>query len=143
MVTLRSNLPWVLVLLLALAMAVTFAPWLRTGDARRSSHQTVRSAARLELVEGAPADLVRTSWPFVPLVACLGALALLLDRPTLGAALALVVGLALVALAIVVARAPDHADWGATGGLVVGPAVVVTSILLVSIVRPGGDRERS
>ena len=36
-------------------VAVTFAPWLRSGEARRDSHELVRTADRLGIFEGAVA----------------------------------------------------------------------------------------
>lgn len=129
-------LPWILGALLAVAVASTFGPWIRTGAARRSSYEAVRSAARLDVVEGSGADLVRVLWPFVPFVACLALLALVLDLVRTGAALSAVVGLAVVTFAVLVSRVPDLADWGVTAGLVSGAALLAGSLLVLTLPRP-------
>jgi hypothetical protein len=135
-------LPWVIVALLTAGVASTFAPWVRTGAARRTSYEAVRSAARLDLVEGTGAELFRVLWPFVPLVACLAILAIVLERPRLGALLGGFVGLALVTFAVLVSRVPDLGDWGVTAGLLLGGSVVATSIPLLTV-RPGAPHDHA
>lgn len=115
--------------LLATSVAVTFAPWLRTGAARRSSHEVVRAADRLEVLAPGPQAVVSVAWAFLPLVACLAALALVLDRPRLAAALAALVGSAVVALALVIKNAPRSADWGVSAGLASGAALVIAAAI--------------
>lgn len=129
-------LPWVLAALLTASVASTFGPWVRTGAAQRTSYEAVRSAARLDLVEGTGAELARVLWPFVPFLACLAVLAIVLERPRLGAVLGGFVGLALVTFAVLVSRVPDLADWGVTAGLLLGGSVLATSTLLLTV-RPG------
>lgn len=119
--------PVVVLVLLATSVATTFAPWLRTGAARRTSHQVVRAADRLDVLAPGPQAAVSVAWAFLPLVACLAALALVLDRPRLGASLAAAVGLVEVALALVVTNAPRSADWGVTAGLAAGVALVIAA----------------
>lgn len=145
MTALRTVLPWLLAALLVAGVASTFAPWFRSGDSRRTSYETVTSATRLDLVEGPAADVTRATWPFVPFVASLAVLALLLEKPRVAAVLSSAVGIALFALALVVHRARDHAAWGATAAFVLGPALVAVSTLLLTTVTasPGGERART
>ncbi len=120
--------PGALVVLAVAAVAVTFAPWLRTGAARRTSHQVVQAADRLEVLEPGAQAAVSVGWAFLPLVAALAVLAVLLDRPRLGAALAALVGLAVISLAVIINNAPRSADWGAPAGLAIGSALVAAAL---------------
>ncbi len=130
-----SVAPWAVAALTVAAVAVTFAPWLRTGAARRTSHEVVRAADRLQVLDPGPQAAVSVAWSFLPLVACLAALAVVLGRPRLGAGLAAFVGVLEVALAIVIKNAPRSADWGATAGLAIGSALVVAAAATVCTTR--------
>lgn len=112
----------------ALAVAVTFAPWLRTGSARRTSYEVALAADRLQVLAPGPQAAVSVAWAFLPLVAALASLAVMLDRRRLAAGLAAVVGLLEVALAALINNAPRSADWGAQAGLATGSTLVVVAL---------------
>lgn len=105
---------------LVAAIAVTFAPWLRSGEARRDSHELVRTAERLGVFDGVAATAVRVSWAFLPFVAALGILALVRGWRRTGCAAAVTVGVVLVLVGFGLQAAGDLADWGATAAIVVG-----------------------
>ena len=125
----RRSAPWALSVMAAVAVAVTFAPWLRTGAARRTSYQVVRAADRLQVLPPGPQAVITVAWAFLPLVAVLAAVAALWGRRRIGAALALLVGAGQVGLAVAVKFAPRAADWGTTAGLVAGSALVVVALV--------------
>lgn len=131
-----------LVVLLALVVASTFAPWLRTGSAERTSYEAARSAVNLDLVDGVVARLARTVWPFVPLLAALAALALVAGLPRLAAAGAVVVAVLVGAFALVVAASPRHRAWGCPLGLGLSVALVPTAALAARPTRTGASRDR-
>lgn len=122
--------PWALTASTVVAVAVTFAPWLRTGSATRTSYEVVRSAERLEVMAARPQLVVSVVWAFLPMVSALSILASTLDRRYLAAGSAAVVGLAVAVLAAVVARAPRSADWGTQAGLASGSALVVVALAI-------------
>ncbi|CAN5743463.1 hypothetical protein BH10ACT1_BH10ACT1_20750 [soil metagenome] len=125
----------VLVAALVIAVGATFAPWLRTGSATRTSYEVVQAAVRLEVLSDGPQALVSVMWAFVPLVGALGLLATVLGRTQLAVAAALVVGVAVTAFAGLVKSAPRSADWGATAGLASGPTLVVAALATSWITR--------
>ena len=123
------------VALLALAVAVTFGPWLRTGTAHRTSYQVVQSADRLEVLGGGPEVWLRAAWSFLPFVAVVAVLAVLTQRRRVAAALAVVVGLVEAIFGGLVTRSPRSADWGASGGLAFGSVLVVVALATAWITR--------
>lgn len=110
------------------AVAVTFAPWLRTGTATRTSHEVVRAADRLAVLSSGSQAVVSVAWSFLPLVAALAVLALVLDRSLLAACLAATVGLVEVLLALAINDAPRSAEWGTPAGLALGSALVAVAV---------------
>jgi len=126
--TAAAVLRWTLVAVAAGAVAVTFAPWLRTGTATRTSYEVVRAADRLGVLSPGSQAVVSVAWSFLPLVAALAVLALVCDRVRLAAGLAATVGLVEVFLASAINNAPRSADWGAPAGLVLGSALVVVAL---------------
>lgn len=110
---------------LVVAVAVTFVPWLRSGEARRDSHQLVRAAERLDVFEGGAAVAVRVGWAVLPLVAALGVLALVRGWRRTGLAAGVAVGVTLLVVGFGLTRAGELADWGATAAMVVGGVLAV------------------
>lgn len=110
------------------AVAVTFAPWLHTGAAHRTSYQMVRAADRLEVLSAGPQTAVSVAWAFLPFVAALAVVAVLVERRRIAAALAVLVGVTETFLALAVKIAPRSADWGTTAGLVLGSVLVVVAL---------------
>lgn len=117
------------VVVLAAGVAVTFAPWLRSGSSHRTSYSVVRVADRLDVLGGSWGTVLRGAWAFLPLAATCSAVAVSLRRYRTAAALAMLVGLAEVALAVVVMSSPRSTDWGARGGLAAGAALMVLALV--------------
>ena len=111
----------------ALAVAALFAPWLRTGSATRNSFQVVQAADHLDVLPGGPQTLLSVVWAFVPLLAVLGVLALIVNRAWAAAGLLVGVGFLEAIFGVVVMNAPRSADWGAKAGLAVGLTLVVAA----------------
>lgn len=125
---------------LVAAVAVTFAPWLRSGEARRDSHELVRSAERLGVFEGAAATAVRVGWAFLPFVAALGLLALVRGWRRTGYGVAVTVGAIVLVVGCGLQAAGDLADWGATTAIVVGGVLAVAGTVGLISSRPRRDR---
>lgn len=128
----RTALDLVLGVLLVGAIASTFAPWLRSGDARRSSYEVVRTAERLELLGPVARRVGRVAWSTLPLVASLALLALARERRGIAGALALWVAAVEGLLAASLREVPQVADWGVAVSLLltVGLAVVGVTTLI-------------
>ena len=118
-----------LVVALVAGIAITFAPWLRSGSSQRTSYGVVRAADRLDVLGGSWGVAVRGGWSFLPLAAACAGVAITLRRPRTAAALALVVGLAEASLAVVVMSSPRSTDWGARGGLAAGVALIAMALV--------------
>lgn len=116
----RSAVDVVVGFALVAVIAVTFAPWLRSGASRRDSHELVRTAERLGVFEGPAATAVRVSWALLPLVAALGVLALVQGWRCSGFAAAVTVGVVVLVVGLGLQAAGDLADWGTTAAIVVG-----------------------
>lgn len=125
----------VLAVLVIASVAVSFAPWLQTGTARRTSYQVVRAADRLQVLDPGIQAVVSVLWAFLPLLAVASIAALIAERTLLAAALAAAIGLMQVALASAVKIAPRSADWGTDAGFVAGLALVVAALGTASITR--------
>lgn len=128
-----TNVEAALIAALAAGVAVTFAPWLHTGAAHRTSYGVVRAADRLDVLGDRWGTVVRGGWSFVPFLAALAIVALSVGWARTAAALAALVGLAEGFLALAVMRSPRSTDWGARGGLAVG--VVLVMLALVTAIR--------
>ncbi|MCB0972026.1 MAG: hypothetical protein KDA97_11020 [Acidimicrobiales bacterium] len=129
----RSALDAGLAVCLVLAAALTFAPWIRTGAVRRTSHEVLRAAERLDVLAGGPAAAVPVLWALLPLAAALGVLALARGARRAAAGLGLGVGLLEVAMGLAVMRAPRSADWGAGGAVITGLLLVVVAIVALAV----------
>ncbi len=110
------------------AVAVAFAPWLRTGTARRTSFQVVAASDHLDVLSAGLQTVVAGVWAFLPLLVVLAVLAATIGRWRLAAGLALLAGLIEAAFGLLVIHAPRSADWGATAGLAIGLALVVVAL---------------
>jgi hypothetical protein len=98
--------------LLVVSVAATFAPWLRSGEARRSSYEVVRTADRLDLLGPSAERVGRIVWATLPLAAAVGLLALVRERRMLAGAAGAWVALAVGSLALALTRVPEVADDG-------------------------------
>ncbi len=124
---------------LVAAVAVTFAPWLRSGEARRNSHELVRTAERLGVFEGAAATAARVGWAFLPLVAAVGLFALVRGWRRTGLAAGVVVGVVVLVVGFGLQAAGDRADWGVTVAIVVGGVSAGTGTVGLISSRRGRD----
>lgn len=112
----------------ALAVAILFAPWLRTGSATRNSFQVVQAAERLNVLPGAQQTVISVVWAFLPLLAVVGVLLLTINRFRVAGAMLVLVGFLEAIFGLVVMNAPQSADWGAKAGLAVGFTLVVAAV---------------
>jgi hypothetical protein len=110
-----------------LCVAATFAPWVESGSANRSSYEVVRAAQDLGVLQGWVQPAAAVAWYFVPLVAALSVLALALDRPVVAAVLLSVTGAAITLLSVKLIFGPLSTDWGASAGLVGGILALVAA----------------
>lgn len=124
---------------LVATVAVTFAPWLRSGEARRDSYELVRAADRLGVFEGATAVAVRVSWALLPLIAALGLLALVRGWRRTGYAAAATVGLVVLLVGFGLQAAGDLADWGTTAAIIVGGVSALGGTTGLILSRKGRD----
>ena len=119
----------------AIAVAVMFAPWLRTGSATRNSFQVVQAADHLDVLPAGPQAVISVVWAFLPLLAVLAVLALTVDRVPVAVGLMVVVGVVEAGFGTVVTNAPRSADWGATAGLALGLTLAVVALATAWITR--------
>ena len=124
-----------LLALLATSVANTFAPWLRTGSAHRTSHEVVHAADRLRVLSPGVQTLVSVLWAFLPFFAVLALAAVVARRPRLSSLPAALVGLTEVALASAIKIAPRSADWGTSAGFVLGSALIVVAVATAALAR--------
>jgi hypothetical protein len=113
--------------LAVLCVVATFAPWVESGAATRSSYEVVRAAQDLGVLAGWVQPAAAAAWYFVPLVAALSVLALALDRPVAAAVLLAVTGAAVALLAVKLMVGPLSTDWGTSAGLVGGILALVAA----------------
>lgn len=125
------------------AVAVTFAPWVHTGAAQRTSYQVVRAADRLQVLADGPQTVVSVAWAFLPFVAALAVVAVVAERRRLAAGLAVLVGVTELALALAVKIAPRSADWGTTAGSVLGSVLIAVALATAITARSTHDRPHS
>ncbi len=121
-------------------IAVTFAPWLRSGEALRDSHELVRTAERLGVFDGAAATAVRVSWALLPLVAAIGVLALVRGWRRTGFAAGLAVGAVVLVVGFGLQAAGDLADWGTTAAIAIGGVSAVAGATGLISGRRGRDQ---
>jgi hypothetical protein len=113
--------------LAVLCVAATFAPWVESGSATRSSYEVVRAAQDLGVLQGWLQPAAAAAWYFVPLVGALSVLALALDRPVPAAALLAVTGAAIALLSVKLMSGPLSTDWGTSAGLIGGILALVAA----------------
>ena len=65
----RAPLSWITAASAALVVLATFLPWVRTGEAQRSSYRLLRDLATLGVLRGGPATAGRVAWVLLPALA--------------------------------------------------------------------------
>jgi hypothetical protein len=107
---------------LALVVAGSFGPWLRSGERSRTSYELFHVADRLGFLGDQPLAWLSSTWVFVPLLAGAAVALHLFDRHCLGTAVIVLVGVYALVIGGVVLAAALSTDWGcwlaATGGAV-------------------------
>ncbi|MCP4085280.1 MAG: hypothetical protein GY745_09570 [Actinomycetia bacterium] len=106
--------------LLVVGVGTMFLPWASSGQTSRNSIELMRSADRLDLLDGWMASVGLGVWLAMPFVAAAAVVALTLGHRLLGTALGAVVAVTLVAGVWAVKAAPLRADGGMTVALIVG-----------------------
>ena len=120
---------------LGVVVAAAFLPWAASGRAERSSFALFRVADHLDLLpEGWLATLARL-WPLVPFAAACAAAAVALGRPRVAGVLALALGAAVVAAAVLVVRSPLPPRVGTWLAMVAGVGAALAGA--VAVVGPG------
>jgi hypothetical protein len=107
--------------------AVTFAPWMRSGSARRSSFEVVRAAQDLDVLHGWVQPTAAAGWYFLPLLLACVLLAVVLDRTILAGGLLAVAGISVALLALKLTVGGTTAEWGAPAGLIGGSLALVAA----------------
>jgi hypothetical protein len=107
-------------------------PWTASGTAERTSFATVRTARLLDLGDSALVSAALGGWYFVPALAALTCLGVVIGRDRLAGVPALVVGVAALVLATCVLLAPLGARAGVWLGLVAGATALVAGLRLVA-----------
>jgi hypothetical protein len=119
---------------LALILAGTFLPWLRSGEVNRDSYSSAGSLERLVDVHGWPAVLI-SAWPFLGLGCACVAAVFALGMPRAAAVAALVPAFlaGTISVAALVAPTGRFVAAVATGPAVtlVGATVVLLAVTLV------------
>ena len=112
----------------AAVLVVAFLPWVRSGERDRNSFELLRSADRLDLIDGVVQRAAQIGWLLLPVAVGMVVVALALGHGRIAAAGALAAGLAsLIIGALVVSSALDSTPWPAVAfALGVGVALVAT-----------------
>jgi len=110
-------------------LVVAFLPWVRSGERERNSFELLRSADRLDLIDGAVQRATQLGWLLMPVAVGVVVLALAWGRHRIGGVAALFAGvLASVVGALVAGSSLDTTAWPAVA-LGLGLVVVVLAIL--------------
>jgi hypothetical protein len=115
--------------LAALVVVCAFLPWVRTGEASRSSFRLLRDLTTLGVLRSDAERAARVAWVLLPCLAAAAGLAIVLGRPRLGALLTAVVAVIGLSGAVVVANSPVSTLLGAQAMFVVAPVALVSSLL--------------
>lgn len=146
--------PWLAGTALAMAVAVmvagTFAPWLRSGQVTRNSYRTAGLFRRLLDLHGA-AGAALDAMPALALLCAVGGALFVLGRRRSAMTLLTLLALALAALSVAVLLAPDGrgvvvVSWGPAitlGGAVAAIVAVVAMTTSVFTSRADRDLDRS
>lgn len=132
----RLPLHWLSVSSLGLVVLSAFLPWVRTGEATRSSYRLLRDLSTLGVLRSGPATAGRVTWVLLPAVAALALLLMSLGRTRAGSgvgALAAIIGLG---GALTVLRSPVAALVGVWVMVAAAPSALTFCLLTVVV----GDR---
>jgi hypothetical protein len=112
----------------AAVLIVAFLPWVRSGERDRNSFELLRSADRLDLLDGVVQRAAQIGWLLLPVAVGIVVVALALGHGRIAAAGALAAGLAsLIIGALVVGSSLDTTAWPAVASVLgVGVALVAT-----------------
>ncbi len=130
-------LPWVHATAVAVTVATAFLPWVRTGQASRSSYRLLRDLTNLGLLDSGAATAGRVVWVLLPALAALTVLLLGLGRHRLGGTVGVVVSLIGIGGAITVVRSPVASLIGTWSMLALAPVALLLSLVNLVI---GGSR---
>jgi hypothetical protein len=125
----HATQPWPVVAAVAaasVAVAASFLPWARSGEASRSSYELVSVVVRLEVLPEGTGGLARIWYALPALLGCAW-VAVAAVRPRLAATLTAVVGLLSVVAAYQTMRSPLVAEAGASLALGAGVVAMVAA----------------
>ena len=124
-------------------VAGAFLPWVVSGQTTRNSFTTVQVARTLGVVDEGLAVVALGAWFFVPVTAVATVVLVVLGRRRVGGALALALGVASVAFAVLVLRGPIETAAGVKVTFAAGLASCVATVMFLAgpgrrgNVRPG------
>lgn len=125
----RLPLHWLSVSSLVLVVFSAFLPWVRTGEATRSSYRLLRDLSTLGVLRSGPAVAARVTWVLLPAVAALALLLISLAKARLGAAVGAVAALIGLGGALAVLRSPVAPQPGVWVMLAVAPVALALCLL--------------
>lgn len=133
----RLPLAWMTVTSLGLVVASAFLPWVRTGEARRSSYRLLRDLGTLGVLDSGPAVAGRVLWVLLPAAAATALLLVGFGRVRPAAVVAMVAALIGLGGAVAVLRSPVGALVGVWAMLAVAPAALVLALVTLVTGNPG------
>ena len=120
---------WCLGLGCAALLVIALLPWAQSGDRQRNSFALLRSADRLDLIDGVVQRTAQIGWLLMPVVVGVVVIALALQHHTVASLGAGYVGLTSVAMAVLVGRSSlDRSAWPAFA-LLLGMLIVAVAIV--------------
>ncbi len=132
---------WVLGLGCGGVLVVAFLPWVRSGERERNSFELLRSADRLDLIQGVPQRVAQLGWLLMPVAVGIVVIALALGRSRIGAAAASVVGVfAAVIGGLVAVSSLEVTIWPS---IATALGLVVAVLAVVGLIRRGTFRRVS
>ena len=131
----------------SVALIGAFAPWLRSGETRRSSFELFELVDRLGFApDGVFAELLRL-WPIVPLAVITSVVAAWSAKTRIAGAIGIFSGLYVALVAVGIMQAPRagliHTAWGVPVALVGGVLLATTGVWLLAAGSGGVDPDAS
>lgn len=117
---------------MALIVAGSFGPWLRSGDRRRTSYELFQVADRLGVLGDGPLRWLPRAWVCVPLFAASALFFHAAGWHRAGALCVSIVAIGTLAIGGAVVATPLHLEWGTVAGLA-GAGMCAASLLAAAV----------
>jgi hypothetical protein len=121
---------------LAVVVAASFGPWLRSGERVRSSYELFQVVDRLGFLGDGVIRWLPRLWVCVPLLAALALALYVVGRPRIAAAATAVVGGAALLVGVGLQAAPLPAEWGSRLAAAGGAAALLGAAVTIVITPP-------